>query len=253
MSTHQYDMALLRRYREHDDEFARAKLVERAMPLVRSCARRYDRRGETFEDLVQVGCVGLVKAIDRFDIDCGLQFSSYAVPTITGEIKRHFRDSCWAVHVPRAMKELDARVRRTRDRYEREHGELPSTAQIAGILEVSVEQAEDATRAGAAFRSHSLEGASDEGGTVRERFGAEDEGYEQVEAVIAIREALAGLDDRERRILFMRYHRDMYQREIAQRVGVSQMQVSRLIRQSLDAMAERVAADAGTTPVGAAA
>jgi RNA polymerase sigma-B factor len=234
-------MTLLRRYREHHDEVAREQLVRRAMPLVRSCARRYERRGETFEDLVQVGCVGLVKAIDRFDVDCGLQFSSYAVPTITGEIKRHFRDGCWAVHVPRAMKELDARVRRTRDRYEREHGELPSTAQIAEILEVSVEDAENATRAGAAFRSHSLEGTVDDGRTTtRERFGAEDEGYEQAEAVIAVREALAGLDDRERRILFMRYHRDMYQREIAERVGVSQMQVSRLIRQSLDAMGERV-------------
>ncbi|MDX8151809.1 SigB/SigF/SigG family RNA polymerase sigma factor [Patulibacter brassicae] len=242
MSDHKkVDLALLRRYQEQGDEAARDELVRRAMPLVRSCARRYERRGEQLEDLVQAGCVGLVKAIERFDLESGVTFSTFAVPNITGEIKRHFRDSCWAVHVPRAMKELDARVHRTRERFEHERGRPATDEELARLLEVTVEEVQDAVRAGAAYRSRSLEGEAGEARIMLETLGQEEPGFDTVEDQLLVRDALATLTPRERRILFMRFHRDMYQREIAERIGVSQMQVSRLLRQALDKLAARAA------------
>jgi RNA polymerase sigma-B factor len=239
---HHDDLALLRRYRETGDERAREALVRRAMPLVRSCARRYERGGEPLDDLIQVGCVGLVKAIDRFDLDSGVRFATFAVPNITGEIKRHFRDGCWAVHVPRSMKELDARVQQARQRFEHRTGRLPSDEELATTLAVTVDDVRDATRAGAAYRTRSLEGDAGEAQVLIGKLGVDEPGFEQVEEQLLVRDALRVLTPRERRILYLRYHRDMYQREIAGRIGVSQMQVSRLLRQSLEKLAAHAAA-----------
>ena len=233
------DAVLLRRYHRDGDIDAREELVRRAMPLVRSCARRYARRGEPLEDLVQVGCIGLVKAIDRFDVDGGTRFVTFAVPNITGEIKRHFRDGCWNVHVPRAMKELDARVQSARERLRGETGEEPSAAQLAELLEEPVERIEEAMRAGAGYRAHSLDHAAGEDRSLLDAFGAEDPGYDRAEARQTLRESMSELTERERRVVFLRYHQDLYQREIASQVGVSQMQISRVLRQALTKMTDR--------------
>jgi RNA polymerase sigma-B factor len=237
----QVDMALLRRHHEHGDVRAREELAERCMPLVRSLARRYQGRGEEFEDLVQAGTVGLVKAIDRFDITTGRRFVSFAAPNITGEIRRHFRDHTWDVHVPRSMQELDAKVQSARTAAIADSGREPTDDDLAEILSVPVADIREARSAGRAYRAMSLDAPSGEARDVADTHGTTDPGYRHVEHVATIADARTALTDRERSVLDMRYDDELLQREIATRIGVSQMQVSRIISGAIEKMADHVA------------
>jgi RNA polymerase sigma-B factor len=189
------------------DQAAREALVRRFMPLARSLARRYDRSSEPFEDLLQVASLGLLKALDRFDPTLGHPFASFAVPTILGEMRRHFRDAGWSVHVPRGSQERALKVRDAQERLANAHGRAP-----------------DAPRPG----------ATDEATSYGDAMGEEDARYELVELDATVSAVLGRIPAREREILRMRFVEDLTQTEIAERVGISQMQVSRLLRRSLD-------------------
>jgi len=236
---------LFRRYQSEGDLAARRQLIERYLPLARSLARRYDGRGESFDDLVQVASLGLVKAIDRFDAERGLSFSSYAVPTMLGELRRYFRDTSWSLHVPRAMQERVLKVNGALERLSGELGRSPSPQQVADELGLPVEEVLEAIEANTAYATSSLDtpmrSADDDSQTIAETVGATDDRFELIEGCASISQALKTLPERERLILQLRFVEDLTQSEIAQRIGVSQMHVSRLIRQAL----ERVRAAAG--------
>ena len=244
------DLELLARYRNEGDLSAREELVERMLPLARSLARRYEHGPGHLEDLVQVACVGLVKAIDRFDMDRGLPFLRYAVPTMLGEIKRHFRDTGWAAHVPRGMQERAMEVRSAVDELAARLGRSPRPAEVAEQLGVPVEEVLDALEAATAYGSISLDapvGRGDEpdGTALADSLGEPDEAYELVEDAAAVTPALGVLPERERLILRLRFEDDLTQSEISDRIGISQMHVSRLLRRAL----ERVRAIAGNERV----
>ena len=232
------DRRLLLRYHEHGDAAAREELVERFLPLARQLARRYQRTNEPLDDLMQVASVGLVKAIDRFDPSRGTAFSTYAVPTILGELKRYFRDSGWAVHVPRGMQERVMKLDTAAQELHRKLGRSPSPKELAGQLELTEEEVLEAMEAASAYDAVSLEaqrGDSDNPGSdsFQDTLGTEEERYELVEYGATIAPTLKALSPRERLILHLRFVEDMTQSEIADRIGVSQMHVSRLIRRSL--------------------
>ena len=211
------------------------------MPLVRSLANRYAGRGEPTEDLVQVGAIGLVKAIDRFDLEKGVELSTYAVPTIVGEIRRHFRDRTWAVHVPRRLKELSMRLARTRDELSAELGRSPTVAELAAAVGVDEEEAIDALEASKAYAPRSLDQPYDSDAPGRlPGLADEERGYAALERGSVVRQGLDALDERERRIVVLRFLRGMSQSEIAEEIGISQMHVSRLLRKALEAMRGRL-------------
>ena len=233
--------ALLVAYLEEGDVAARDRLVEELMPLVRSLANRYAGRGEPTEDLVQVGAIGLVKAIDRFELEKGVELSTYAVPTIVGEIRRHFRDRTWAVHVPRRLKELSMKLSRTRDDLSAELGRSPTVAELAAAVGVDEEEAIDAHEASKAYAPRSRDHPYDEDEPARVPGLADEErGYAALERGSVVRQGLDALDERERRIVVLRFLRGMSQSEIAAEVGISQMHVSRLLRKALEAMRGRL-------------
>ena len=208
------------------------------MPLVRAIARRYSGRGEPVEDLEQVGAIGLIKAIDRYDLDREVQvpLTTYATPNIVGEIKRHFRDKGWAIRVPRGVQELNAKMAKTIDRLTVKFGRSPTIAEIASELEATPEQVLEAMEAESAYSTISLSsGPSGEDGEMdpMEAIGREDEEFERTEQRASLEPALDTLPDREREILRMRFEEGLTQTEIAEAVGISQMHVSRLIRKSL--------------------
>jgi len=220
------------------DARARDALIERFLPLARQLARRYQRAAEPLDDLVQVASIGLVKAVDRFDAARGVAFSSYAVPTILGELKRYFRDSGWAVHVPRGMQERAMQVDRAIKELAGRLGRSPSVDEVAEHTHTSVEEVLSAMEAGQAYEAVSLDserGNPAEPGaeTVADGIGAPDERFELVEYGASIAPAVEALSDRDRLILHLRFVEDMTQSQIADRIGVSQMQISRLIRRSL--------------------
>jgi RNA polymerase sigma-B factor len=229
---------LFRRYQRDGDMAARRELIESFLPLARMLARRYEGRGESLEDLLQVASLGLVKAIDRYEAHRGLEFSSYAVPTILGELRRYFRDSGWALHVPRDLQERALRVNATVERLSGELGLSPSPQQIADELRLPVEEVLEAIDANAAYGTASLDAplrsGDNEHNTFAEAFGELDEGFDLIECRATIGPALRALPYRERSILYLRFVEDRTQSEIAQRIGISQMHVSRLIRSALD-------------------
>ncbi len=229
---------LFRRWNEHGDVEARDELVERFMPLARSLARRYGRSSEPFEDLLQVASLGLLKALDRFDSERRHAFPSFAVPTILGEMRRYFRDSGWAVHMPRGLQERTLRVRDAQERLTNDHGHAPTVGQLAEYLELDTEGVLDTLQALQAYETLSLDApppsAEDEAMTYGDALGRDDERYELIELDATVTAALAHLPARERLILHLRFVEDLTQTEIAAHVGVSQMQVSRLLRRSLD-------------------
>jgi RNA polymerase sigma-B factor len=239
----QIDTSLLRRYHENDDMQARDELAARCVPLVRSIARRYTGRGEPLDDLVQAGMLGLVKAIDRFDPDAGHRFVSFAVPTIQGEIRRHFRDHTWAVHVPRSVQELDAKIQSVSTAVLTDTGREPTEDDIAAELQVGVEAIRDAQGAGRSYRALSLDVPAGPDGSPRDTHGALDPGYAGVEDAAVLQDAFEALDERQRAVVSMRFQDDLLQREIAEVIGVSQMQVSRIITGAVSRMAERVDPD----------
>jgi RNA polymerase sigma-B factor len=220
------------------DPSAREALVRRVMPLARSLARRYDRSSEPFEDLLQVASLGLLKALDRFDPTLGHPFASFAVPTILGEMRRHFRDAGWSVHVPRGSQERALKVRDAQVRLANSQGRAPTVNELAQYLELSNEEIIDALQAIQAYESLSLDaprpGATDEATSYGDAMGEEDARYELVELDATVSAVLGRIPQREREILRMRFVEDLTQTEIAERVGISQMQVSRLLRRSLD-------------------
>jgi RNA polymerase sigma-B factor len=231
------DRRLLVRYHREGDAAAREALVERFLPLARQLARRYQRGGEQLDDLVQVASLGLLKAIDRFDPARETAFSSFAVPTILGEIKRHFRDKGWAVRVPRDLQELSVKVDRVADEMARELGRAPTPAEIAERTGSSLEQVLEAREASGAYRAVSLDRPrtddEDDGDSYADAVGADDPGYRVAEAAATVDRLMRVLTDREREVLRLRFEEDLTQSEIGTRVGVSQMHVSRLIRQSI--------------------
>jgi RNA polymerase sigma-B factor len=238
----QEDLRLLERYHREDDKAARDALVERFLPLARQLARRYERQDESLDDLLQVASMGLVKAIDRFDPSRGTAFSSFAVPTILGELKRYFRDVGWAVHVPRGMQERALEVNRAVSELSRTLGRSPTPAEIAEFTELAPEEVLEAMEAATAYDSVSLEAPRSNGDgdgdgdawEVVDRLGSEDPGYELAEYSATIAPQLRALPERDRLVLQLRFVEDLTQSEIAERIGVSQMHVSRLIRQALE-------------------
>jgi RNA polymerase sigma-B factor len=242
----QEDRRLLRRYHGAGEVAARDELVERFLPLARQLARRYQRGNEPLDDLVQVASIGLVKAVDRFDPDRGTAFSSYAVPTILGELKRYFRDSGWAVHVPRGMQERVMTVNQAISRLSRQLGRSPSAAEIAADIGEEVEIVLEALEAAIAYDAVSLDtprtSEEEDGDTYADTMGVIDERFELVEYKSAIGPTMRALPPRDRLVLKLRFEEDLTQLEIAQRIGVSQMHVSRLIRRALKRL--RTVADA---------
>jgi RNA polymerase sigma-B factor len=232
------DRDLLRRYHVDGDASAREALVERHLPLVRSLARRYAGRGESLDDIEQVGAIGLIKAIDRYELSRDVALTTYATPNVVGEIKRHFRDKGWAIRVPRALQELNGKMGPTIERLTAKLGRSPSIAEIAGEFETTTEQVLEALEAGSAYAPASLSvGPTAEGELdPMETIGREDVEFERTDDRASLEPALEALPPREREILRMRFEGGLTQTQIAERIGISQMHVSRLIRRSLERM-----------------
>jgi RNA polymerase sigma-B factor len=239
------DADLLRRYHEGGDVRARQALIERHIGFVRRLAQRYAHRGETLDDLTQVGCVGLIKAIDRFDGQYKVTLATYAAPNVLGEIKRHFRDKGWAVRVPRDVQELNVRLGRVVDELTGKLGRSPSVEELAEATHSTTEQVVEALDSSRAYNTVSLsapgaDDGDDDAADPLEHLGDEDQGYELAEERQLLREGFKDLEERERKILHMRFFLGMTQSEIAEQVGISQMHVSRLIRQSIDRVREQL-------------
>jgi len=241
------DKILLRRYHENGDLQAREKLIEQYMSLVRSLARRYSYRGEQLEDLVQIGAIGLIKAIDRFDLERGVELTTYATPNIIGEIKRHFRDKGWSVRVPRGLQELNVQLSRLVEQLTVQLGRSPTIAELAKAAGAQEEEVLEALESGRAYSSLSLSsgggGDGDEDLDPLESIGTEEHQYEVSEDRAVLAPGFKALDERERRILQLRFFEGLTQSQIAQQVGISQMHVSRLIRRSLEKIRDAIDAD----------
>jgi RNA polymerase sigma-B factor len=219
---------------------ARDEVVTMHLPLASFLARRFRDRGESLDDLTQVATVGLIKAVDRFEPDRGVQFSTFATPTMVGEIKRHFRDKGWAIRVPRRLQELRLSISRATAELSQSTGRSPTVAELAAHLDVTEEDILEGMESAQAYATLSLDAAStdgtEEGATLVETLGEDDPGLGEVEARQTLDPLLAGLPPRERSIIHMRFYENMTQSQIAERVGVSQMHVSRLLAKSLAQM-----------------
>jgi RNA polymerase sigma-B factor len=230
------------------DARARELLTERYLPLARRLARRYQHSEESLEDLVQVASLGLLKAIDRFDAHRDVAFSSFAVPTVLGEIKRHFRDRTWSVRVPRDLQELVLRVDRAAAELSVGKRRSPTVAELAEAVGATEEQVLEALRAAGAYHAGSLDAprpgrvdADAAGESLADALGADEDGFERAEERATLAPLLARVSSRERLVLTLRFGEDLTQAEIGERIGVSQMQVSRLIRQALTRLRASVA------------
>ncbi|WP_051472124.1 sigma-70 family RNA polymerase sigma factor [Patulibacter minatonensis] len=234
------DLALIRLYRSTRDPRRLEKLVVRFRPMVRHVAQQHARGREPIEDLLQVGLLALVKAIERFEPQPGASFGAFARPTISGEIKRHFRDHTWDVKVPRSAQELHVRVSRARA----EHPDA-TREQLASILELTVQQIQDAEAVQRAYSADSLDfrSAGDEGSTLGDRLGTVERGYREVEDQDEVEDALSILGPRDREVVQLRYFDERLQREIGTEIGLSQMQISRILNRSLMDMADHLDTD----------
>jgi RNA polymerase sigma-B factor len=219
---------------------ARDQLIELHMPLARSLAVQYRHAREPLDDLVQVANLGLCKAVDRYDPDRGIAFTSYAVPTILGELKRHFRDRTWVIHVSRSVQESIARVEAISEDLRQELGRWPSVKEVAAVAEMTVEEVTEARLAAGASRLASLDAPMprEEDGGLADTLGHEDAALARAEDGVWIEQLASGLTDRQREVLRLRFVEDLVQREIAERVGLSQMHVSRILRDTLEQLAE---------------
>jgi RNA polymerase sigma-B factor len=237
---------LLERYHRGGDPAARDALVERFLPLARGLARRYQSGGEPLEDLEQVASLALLKAVDRFDPSRPTAFSSFAVPTILGELKRHFRDRGWSVRVPRDLQETAVRVERVTHEITRDLGRAPTPAEIGSHLGVTAERVLEAREAAGAYRAISLDRPHDdaeEPEQVSDSIGVEDPGFDLAEDAATVERLMAVLGEREREVLRLRFVEDLTQSEIGRRIGVSQMHVSRLIRHSIAQLRDEAGQD----------
>jgi RNA polymerase sigma-B factor len=241
------DRDLLRRYHERGDLEARERLIEQYLPLVRSLARRYSYRGEQLEDLVQVGCIGLIKAIDRFDVERGVELTTYATPNIIGEIKRHFRDKGWSIRVPRGLQELNVRLSHLIEDLTVQLERSPTIPELAKAAGVEEEEVLEALESGQAYATLSLSAPAlgDDNSDLDplESLGQIEHEYEVSEDRAVLAPGLKILDDRERRILQLRFYEGLTQSQIAQQIGISQMHVSRLIRRALEKIREEISAE----------
>ncbi len=235
---------LFERWQQDGDARAREQLIETFLPLARNLARRYIGANEPIDDLVQVASLGLVKAIDRFDTSRGIAFASFAVPTILGELRRYFRDTGWAVHVPRRAQEKGMLAEKTSRKLSAETGHTPSVRELAQYLEWDVSETLDALEAAAAHHAASLDAPSrrddDEDWSLVDSLGANDERLELAEAWASIESVARDLSERELQVLRLRFNDDLTQSEIGAQVGVSQMQVSRILRSTLARLHELI-------------
>lgn len=231
------EIALLRRYREGGDLAAREELVQRLLPWVRRVASRYANRGQDLDDLVQVGSLGLVKAIDRFDFDRGVRLTTFADPNVTGEIKRYFRDHGWSIKPPRDLQELNAEVMKATDALSSELQRSPRVDELAEYLNISEESVLEAIHAGAMYDTAPLEvsGNDENDGPLLDTaaLATEDQELKRSELRQTLGSGISELDQGHQEILHMRFYEGLTQSEIADRVGISQMQVSRILRASL--------------------
>jgi RNA polymerase sigma-B factor len=231
------DRELFERLADEHDPVDREALVERFLPLARSIASRYLRRGEQFDDIFQVACLALVRAIDRYDPSRGQAFSSYAVPTIAGEIKRHYRDRTWTVHVPRDLQDLSLSVDRAIGQAEHELGRSPTVPEISERLGIEDADVLEALQARHAHSAVSLDAPAhdddDSAATVGSRLGADEQGFALAELRADIRTLEEVLTPRERTVVNLRFFADLTQQDIGERVGLSQMQISRILRSAV--------------------
>jgi RNA polymerase sigma-B factor len=238
---------LFLRCQQQGDQRARAELIERFLPLARKLARRYSGAREPFDDLLQVASLGLVKAVDRFDVDRGTAFSSFAVPTILGELKRYFRDLGWAVHVPRGAQERALKVEEAQQRLTAKTGRAPTVPELAQYMELSIEDVVESLETSRAHHTASFDAPYDAGdgetATLADVLGETDESLMLVDDKVTIGAAARHLSARERRVVLLRFAHDKTQTEIAELIGVSQMQVSRILRRALVALSELTEAE----------
>ena len=235
---------LFYRYKQKGDTDARDQLIVNHLNLVRFLASKFKNRGESLEDLVQVGTIGLIKAIDRFEPDRGLEFTTYATPTIMGEIKRHFRDKGWSVRVPRRLQELSAKVNQVTDELTNQLQRSPSVEEIAEHLGTTVDEVLEAMESSSAYSSVPLEGGGatedEESPSVIDHYATEDADLAASDDRIVLEEAIADFSPRERDVIHMRFVDGLTQVEIAERLGVSQVQVSRLLRRTLRRIQDKI-------------
>lgn len=246
--------AVLDQFREYRRSGAiplRNALVEEHIGVADFLARRFANRGEPIDDLRQVASVGLVKAVERFDPDRGIAFTSFAVPTITGEIKRHFRDRTWSVRVPRNLQELTLEIERARTDLGQQLGRSPTVSEIAAHLDVTDEAVLEGIEAATYYRSGSLDAPTPgaERGSLGDHIPSTDDEHTEAENRTLVRQLLAELPVRERRIVYLRYFEGLTQSEIAEQMGISQMHVSRLLSKSMEQLSHAIAADDGPVPV----
>ncbi len=224
----------------------RDELVEMHLPLVEYLARRFRNRGEPLDDLVQVATIGLIKSVDRFDLERGVEFSTYATPTIVGEIKRHFRDKGWAIRVPRRLQELKLSLTKATSELSQRLGRSPTVAELAGHLEMTEEEVLEGLESANAYSAVSLDapdGGDDDSPAVADTLGVEDESLEGVEYRESLKPLLDQLPPREKRILLLRFFGNMTQSQIAADLGISQMHVSRLLARTLTQLRAGLLAD----------
>ena len=235
---------LFRLYKEEGDEEAREQLIVSHLNLVRFLASKFKNRGEPLDDLLQVGTIGLIKAIDRFDPDRGLEFTTFATPTIMGEIKRHFRDKGWSVRVPRRLQELSAKVNQTTDDLTRELQRPPSVAEVAERLGATVDEVLEAMESSTAYSAVPLEGTGqdteDDAPSVLDHYVSEDDDLARLDDRMVIEDAIKSFAPREQEVVRMRFEQGLTQVEIAEKMGISQVQVSRLLRKVLKQIQERL-------------
>ena len=228
---------LFRRYKEEGDEEAREQLIMSHINLVRFIAAKFKNRGEPLDDLIQVGTVGLIKAIDRFDPERGLEFTTYATPTIMGEIKRHFRDKGWTIRVPRRLQELSAKVNLATDELTVKLQRSPSVDEIAAHLGTTADEVLEAMESSSAYSSVPLEGAGnpddDDAPAVIDRYASVDGDLEASDDRMVLEEAIKGFSEQEQQVIRLRFNEGLTQVEIARRLGISQVQVSRMLRRAL--------------------
>lgn len=235
---------LFRRYKEEGDEDARDQLIVNHLNLVRYLASKFKNRGEPLEDLVQVGTIGLIKAIDRFDPARGLEFTTYATPTIMGEIKRHFRDKGWSVRVPRRLQELSAKVNQATDELTNELQRPPSVEEIANHLGTSVDDVLEAMESSSAYSSVPLEtsgsDSDDDAPAVIDHYATVDQDLASSDDRMVLEDAIREFSPREQEVIRMRFLDGLTQVEIAKKLGISQVQVSRLLRRTLKKVQEKI-------------
>ncbi len=234
---------LFARYKQDGDEAAREELVMSHLNLVRFLSAKFKNRGEPLDDLVQVGTIGLIKAIDRFDPERGLEFTTYATPTILGEIKRHFRDKGWSVRVPRRLQELSAKVNQATDELTKELQRSPSTEEVADRLGVTVDEVLEAMESSSAYSSVPLEGAGsddEDAPAVIDHYASIDQDLAASDDRMVVEQTIHEFSPREQEVIRMRFEDGLTQVEIAKRLGVSQVQVSRLLRRTLKKLQDKI-------------